>query len=77
MLPVSNEYIEEREDEIARFITASEHVDKLRALAERLARRNMLTTAYYYDVRDTLTFIDGVLLIGKTNTAMLRNGGRQ
>lgn len=77
MLSVSNEYIETREDEIARFITAGEHVDKLRALAEKLMRRNMLTTAYYHDVRDTLTYIDGALLVGKINTATLRNARRQ
>lgn len=76
MLPASNEYIEVREDEIARFITASEHVDKLRALAERLLARSMISTAYFHDMRDTLTYIDGALLLGKQNTAMLRNARR-
>lgn len=73
MLAVSNEYIEAKEDEIARLITASEHVDKLRALADTLHRRGFVTTAYYRDLRDSLTFIDGALLTGKMNTAQLRN----
>lgn len=73
MLAVSNEYIEAREDEIARFIIAAEHVDKLRGLAEQLRQRGMVSTQYYLDLRDTLTFIDGALLIGKSNTAQLRN----
>jgi hypothetical protein len=73
MLAISNEYVEAKEDEIARLIVAGEHVDKLRSLAETLRRRGMITSAYYQDVRDTLTFIDGALLVGKQNTAALRN----
>lgn len=77
MQVISDEYIEVREDEIARLITASEHVDKLRTLAELLRKRGMITVSYYNDLRDTLTYIDGALLIGKQNTATLRNGRRQ
>lgn len=69
----SNEYIEAREDELARFVQAIEFVDHLRHLVEILYRRNRVTTAYYHDIRDTLTYIDGTLLIGKKNTAALRN----
>lgn len=77
MLAISNEYIETKEDEIARLIVAGEHVDKLRGLAETLRRRGMITSAYYQDMRDTLTFIDGALLVGKQNTATLRNARRE
>lgn len=77
MLAVHDEFIEVREDEIARLITAGEHVDKLRGLADMLRKRGYITTAYFHDMRDSLTFIDGALLVGKTNTAMLRNARRQ
>jgi hypothetical protein len=66
------EEIEYREDEISRFITACEHVDRLRQLADILHRRNLVTPAYYHDVRDSITYIDGALLLGKQNTATLR-----
>jgi hypothetical protein len=73
MATVSNEYIEAREDELARFITASELVDNLRRCAEVLYKRDRITPALYHDMRDTITYIDGTLLIGKQNTATLRN----
>lgn len=77
MQTLSTEYIETREDEIAQLIIGSQDVDKLRELAERLHRRNMITTSYYHDMRDTLDHLSACILIGKRNTAALRNGGRQ
>lgn len=74
---LSNEYIETREDEIAHLIIDSENVDKLRQLANILRDRNLITTAYYLDLRDTLDHLSAGILIAKRNTAALRNGGRQ
>lgn len=71
---VSSEWVQEREDEIARLISAKdEHLDHLRQLAELLHRRQFVTDSYYRDLRDSLDCIAGALLIGKRNTAQLRN----
>lgn len=71
---VSSEWVQEREDEIARLIAAKdEHLDALRDLADLLRRRQFVTDAYYHDLRDSLDYIAGALLIGKRNTATLRN----
>ena len=71
---VSSEWVQEREDEIARLIAAKdEHLDNLRQLAELLRRRQFVTETYYRDLRDSLDYIAGALLIGKRNTAALRN----
>lgn len=71
---VSTEWIEALGDEIAQMLTAGDHVDRLRALASLLRRRDIITDAYYRDMRDSLDFIAAALLIGKRNTARLRNG---
>ena len=71
---VSSEWVQEREDEIARLIAAKdEHLDHLHALADLLRQRRFISDAYYHDMRDSLDFIAGALLIGKRNTATLRN----
>lgn len=58
----------------ARLISAKdEHLDNLRQLAELLRRRQFVTDAYYRDLRDSLDYIAAALLIGKRNTAALRN----
>lgn len=70
---VSSEWLAEREDEIARFITSREHIDLLRNLLDLLNSRKMLSDAYYHDARDSLDYISCMLLTGKKNTALLRN----
>ena len=71
---ISSEWVQEREDEIARLISAKdEHLDNLRQLADLLRKRRFVTDAYYRDLRDSLDYIAGALLIGKRNTAALRN----
>ncbi|GIV73511.1 hypothetical protein [Caldilinea sp.] len=70
---VSSDWVAEREDEIARFITARDHLDRLQRLMELLHSRRMITDAYYQDVRDSLDYIAAMLLVGKRNTARLRN----
>lgn len=71
---VSSEWVQEREDEIARLISAKdEHLDQLRQLADLLRRRQFVTESYYRDLRDSLDYIAGALLVGKRNTATLRN----
>lgn len=67
------EFTGARMDEIARFITAIEFMDKLRDMAHTMHKHNRITEAYYYDLRDTLIYIDGTLLLGKQNTAALRD----
>ena len=63
---VSSEWVQEREDEIARLISAKdEHLDQLRQLADLLRRRQFVTESYYRDLRDSLDYIAG--------TATLRN----
>lgn len=74
---VSNEFIEAREDEMAQLITASEGMDKLRRVATVLHKRQMITTPYYIDMRDTIDQATSALLIGRRNTATLRNSRRQ
>lgn len=70
----SSEWLQQREDEIARLIAAKdEHLDQLRSLAELLRARRFVSDAYYHDMRDSLDYIAGALLIGKRNTAALRN----
>lgn len=67
------DYLEAREDELARFITAHEHMDKLREMGRVLCKRQMITELYYRDLQDTLSYVDSTLMIGKHNTAILRN----
>lgn len=74
MSGVSAEWIGAREDEIAILITAGDHLDKLRQLAAILHRRALVSDAYYLDIRDSITYIGNAVLIGKRNTACLRNG---
>ena len=71
---VSDEWIGAREDEIAILITATEHLDRLRQMAAILRRRDMITDAYYQDIRDSVDYISNAVLIGKRNTANLRKG---
>lgn len=73
---ISTEYIEAREDELAQLIIASEGMDKLRRVATVLHRRQMITTPYYVDMRDTIDQATSALLIGRRNTAALRNARR-
>jgi hypothetical protein len=75
-LGVSTEWIETLEDEIAQMLTARDNVERVRALGELLRRLNLISTAYYRDLRDSLDYIAAALLAGKRNTARLRNGGR-
>lgn len=42
-LGVSTEWLETREDEIARILTAREHVERIRALGRVLAQRRAIT----------------------------------
>jgi hypothetical protein len=71
---VSSEWVQDREDELARLISAKdEHLDQLRQLADLLRRRQFVTESYYRDLRDSLDYIAGALLVGKRNTATLRN----
>lgn len=72
---VSTEWIETLEDEIAQMLTARDHVDRLYTLADLLRRRNIVTDAYYRDMRDSLDYIAAALLTGRRNTARLRNTG--
>lgn len=70
---VSTDWIQTREDEIARLTTAKdEHLDRIRDLAALLRRRRFITEPYYRDLRDSLDFIACALLLGKRNTARLR-----
>ncbi len=71
---ISSEWLQAREDEIARLIVAKdEHLDRLRIVADLLRQRHFVSEAYYHDLRDSLDFIASALLIGKRNTATLRN----
>jgi hypothetical protein len=74
---VSSEWTQAREDEIARFLTAREQVERLRTLGNVLALRHSITPAYHADYDDTLDFILAALLVGKRNTAMLRGCGHE
>lgn len=75
---VSSDWIQERENEIARLIAAKdEHLDRIRDLADILRRRRFITERYYHELRDTLDFIACALLIGKRNTARLRRNPPQ
>ena len=70
---ISSEWLADREDEIAQFIIAREQADGLHHLVELLRQRRLISEAYYQDARDSLDYIIGVLLVGKKNTATLRN----
>jgi hypothetical protein len=76
-LGVSTEWLETREDEIARILTAREHVERIRALGRVLAQRRAITPAYAADLNDSLDYIVAALLIGKRNTATLRGVGHE
>lgn len=71
---VSSEWIADLEDDIARILTARDQVEQWRQLGELLRRRDLITPAYYSDLRDSLDSVTAALLIGKKNTARLRNG---
>jgi hypothetical protein len=73
---IANEYIEACEDKIARMITASEQVSSIRQAFKVLHKRQKVTTAFYNDACDSLTFIDSALLDGKQAIATLRNARR-
>lgn len=72
---VSTEYIEAREDEIARMLTAGDDVDELRHVLRLMRKRGLITPALYDECKERLDRIAGALLQGKHNTATLRNGG--
>lgn len=74
---VSIEWIEAREDELARLITANEHIERFRVLAAMLHKRGIVTNSYFHDMLDSLDFIAAALQTGKRNTAKLRNGDRE
>lgn len=63
-------------DDLETFTKAQDAMERLRLQCMELRDANVIDCAYYDDVRDTLTYIDGALLTGKTNTAMLRNARR-
>lgn len=73
---ISTEALETLEDEIAQMLTARDQVEQIRRLGELLRRRNLITAAYYRDLRDSCDYIAAALLTAKHNTARLRNGGR-
>lgn len=73
---VSDEYIGVQEDRIARKITASEQVSRLRTLMQVLHSRQHIKTSLYHDACDSLTYIDAELLDGKLAIATLRNARR-
>ncbi len=73
---ISSEWVEDRENETAQFLIARDQVDALRELVDLLHRRQMLTDAYHQDARDALDYISAALLIGKKNTALLRNSSQ-
>lgn len=70
---VSLEWIEQKEDEIARMITAAEQVDELRIVARLLLERGFVTQAHYNRLRAALDGIATALQMGKHNTSTLRN----
>lgn len=71
---VSTDSLADLENDIARILTAREHVERLRALGRVLVQRNVITPAYAADLGDSLDYIIGALLTGKRNTARLRGG---
>jgi hypothetical protein len=74
---VSLEWIETKEDEIAKMVSAAESVDELRRLAGMLLERGFITRPHHDKLRGVLDDIATALQMGKRNTAMLRNeGGR-
>jgi hypothetical protein len=76
MMFINEERIEQREDEMAHLITASEGVDNMRQAASVLCKQGKIDTRLYRDMRDTLDQVTAALLIARRNTAQLRNGRR-
>lgn len=72
----SEEYIGVQEDRIARMVTASEQVSAIRNAIKVLRDREKITTGFYLDACDSLTYIDAALLDGKQAIATLRNKRR-
>jgi hypothetical protein len=77
-LGISSDWLADREDDIARLIEAKDkHLYGVRVLAELLHKRGHITPAYYSDLCDSLDAIGTALLVGKHNTARLRNWGER
>lgn len=76
MMPVSVEYAERLEDDIAESITAIDDLDEIRHLLRLVHKYGGMTDALYRDSRARLDRIATALETGKRNTAALRNGGR-
>lgn len=72
----SSEFVQRCEDEMAMLITACDHVDRLRTFGVVLQQRGMVTPATYRDYRDSCDCIAHALMLGRHNTARLRNGGQ-
>ena len=66
-------WIEMRENEIARFITSIENMDRLEALGEILFRKGYIDAEYHGRFTELVDEARDVLIIGKHNTARLRN----
>ncbi len=67
------EFREAREDEIAAFLEAMARVRRLHTLNGILLKRNFIDADYHKEMRETLDYIDEMLMTGKHNTARLRN----
>lgn len=68
----SSDHLNRLEDDIAVFLTARDHLDRLQQLIDLLKQRRHITPAYHADARDSLDHIAHALLLGKHNTAALR-----
>lgn len=75
MPAVSVEYIEAREDEIARMLTAIDDLDEVRHVLRYLHKKQMMKDQLYRELRHRLDRIADALATGKHNTAQLRNTG--
>lgn len=69
---VSVEWVEAKEDEIARIITAQEHVRRMRRFVEVMAESQFIMPDYEQRAHDSLDYVAEVLLTAKRNTAQLR-----
>lgn len=74
---VSIEWIEAKEDEIARMLTAIDDVEEVRHILRLLYKRGGMTQPVYEHTVAALTRISSALQSGKSNTAALRNGRRE
>jgi hypothetical protein len=71
------EYIQAREDEIARMITAIEQVELIRQVFTIMQRDGSITDAEFEESTKAIDFIVETLRVSKTATATLRNNSRE